>query len=74
MDVQNTSTESLPITSSITSPPTEEQLAIEFTTAHSSLDSFIVPVDQLLHQHDEPVAVPGSPISLKAETMAYYFA
>ncbi|KAF8496527.1 hypothetical protein F5888DRAFT_394389 [Russula emetica] len=65
VDVQNPSTESLPISPSTTNPPiTEEQLALESTTAHSSPDSPVV------DQHDEPV--PGSPTSSSAATLDYY--
>jgi hypothetical protein len=65
VDVQNPSTESLPISPSTTNPPvTEEPLAMESSTAHSSPDSPVV------DQHDEPV--PGSPTSSNAVTLDYY--
>jgi hypothetical protein len=64
VDVQNPSTESLPITPSTTDPPvTEEPLAMESATAHSSPDSPVV------DQHDEPV--PGSPTSSNAAILDY---
>ena len=66
VDVQNPSTESLPISPSTTNPPvTEEPLTMEDSaTAHSSPDSPVV------SQHDEPV--PGSPTSSNAPTLDYY--
>jgi hypothetical protein len=65
VDVQNPSTESLPITPSTTNRPvTEEPLAMESTTAHPSPDSPVV------DQHDEPV--PVSPTSSNAATLDYY--
>ena len=58
VDVQFPSTESLPISPSTTNAPvTEEPLALESTTAHSSPDS--------------PV-IPGTPASSIAETLDYY--
>jgi hypothetical protein len=64
VDVQNPSTESLPISPSTTNPPaTEEPLPMESTTAHSSPDS------PVLDQHDEP---PGSPTSSNPATLDYY--
>jgi hypothetical protein len=68
VDVQNPSTESLPISPSTTNLPiTEEPLAMESATAHSSPDS---PVVVLVDQHDEPVL--GSPTSSNAATLDYY--
>jgi hypothetical protein len=65
VDVQFPSTESLPISPSTNNPPvTEEPLAMESSTAHSSSDS------PLVDQHDEPV--PGSPTSSNAATLDYY--
>ena len=65
VDVQNPSTESLPITPLTTSPPiTDDPLAIESATAHPSADSPVV------DQHDEPV--PGLPTSSNAEALDYY--
>jgi hypothetical protein len=65
VDVQNPSTESLPISPSTTNlPGIEERLAEESTTAHSSPDLPIV------DQHDEPV--PSSPTSSNAGTLDYY--
>ena len=65
LDVQNPSTESLPISLSITNPSiTEEPLPMEDSAAaHSSSDSPVV------GQHDEPV--PGSPTSSRAPTLDY---
>ena len=59
VDVQNPSTESLPISPSGNNPITEEPLAIESATTHSSPDSSVV------DHHDE--LVPGSPTSSNAE-------
>jgi hypothetical protein len=62
VDIQNPSTESLPITpSTISQPITEEPLAMESTTALSLHDIAVV------DQHDEPV--PGSPTSSNAATL-----
>jgi hypothetical protein len=65
VDVQNPSTESLPISPSTTNlPVTEEPLPMEKSaTAHSSPDSPVV------GQHDEPV--PGSPTSSNTPTLDY---
>jgi hypothetical protein len=52
VDVQNPTTESLPITPSATNPITDEPLTMESATAHSSPGSLVV------NQHDEPI--PGS--------------
>ena len=66
VDVQNPSTDSLPISPSTTNPPvSEEPLAIDSATAHSSPDSDSPVVDQ----HDEP---PGSPTTSNAATLDYY--
>ena len=63
--VQNPSTESLPMSPPANKPPiTEEPLAIESTTAHSSPESRVV------NHHDE--LVPGSLTSSSAETLNYY--
>jgi hypothetical protein len=67
VDVQHPSTDSLPISPSTTNPPiSEEPLAIESATAHSSPDSD----SPVVNQHDEPV--PGSPTSSNAPTLDYY--
>ena len=61
VDVQNPSTESLPIATSTINPPiTEEPLAMESVTTLSSHDLSVV------DQHDGPV--PGSPTSSNAAT------
>jgi hypothetical protein len=52
VDVQDPSTESLPITPSATNPITDEPLTMESATAHSS------PGSPVVNQHDEPI--PGS--------------
>jgi hypothetical protein len=57
VDVQNPSTESLPISPSTSNPITEEPLAMESATA------------PVVDQHDEP---PGSPTSSNAATLDYY--
>ncbi|SRR6266403_137053 len=65
VDVQNPSTDSLPISSSTTNPPmTEEPLGMESTTAHSSPDPPVV-------DHNDEL-VPGSPTSSNAATLDYY--
>ena len=65
VDVQNPSTDSLPMSPSANNPPiTEEPHAIESATAHSSPDA---PVGD---HHDE--LVPGSPISSNGEAVDYF--
>jgi hypothetical protein len=61
VDVQNPSTDSLPISPSTTNPIMDEPLEMESATAHSSPDSPVV------DQRDEPV--PGSPTSSNAATL-----
>ena len=64
VDVQNPSTESLPMSPSTINPLiTDEPLAIDSATSHSFPDPPVV------DQHDE--LVPGSPTSSKAETLDY---
>ena len=64
VDVQNPSTDSLPMPPANKLPMTVEPLTIESVTAHSSPDSPNV------DHHDE--LVPGSPALSNAETVHYY--
>ena len=65
VDVQNPSTDSLPMSPSANNPPiTEEPLAVESATAHSSPDT---PIGD---HHDG--LVPGSPMSSNDEAVDYF--